>query len=228
MGERWPTVERGIVGDGGEERGQPWLRMFLSYRREDAAGHAGRLYDDLTQRFGAERVFMDVDAIAPGAAFAQVIESAVSSCDVLLAVIGTRWLTATDREGRSRLSDPQDWVRLEITAALDRDIPVIPLLVQGASMPDAEALPPLLAPLAGREALELSDVRSTRPFREPSRLLSVDPVLRGSQRPQGSMDVVSTPASLPRPDQTPTDLAGKPACSRSRYVPRRCTATFTT
>lgn len=134
-------------------------RIFISYRRGDSAGHAGRLYDRLSERFGQARVFMDIDHIGPGVDFVAVIEAAVAKCDVLLALIGEEWLDTTDAEGRRRLDDPEDFVRVEIATALRRNILVIPVLVQGAKMPRALDLPGDLAMLARRNALELSDSR---------------------------------------------------------------------
>lgn len=134
--------------------------IFINYRREDTAGHAGRLYDALAARFGDDHVFMDVDAIDPGADFTQVVEQSVGSCDVLLALIGRRWTTTTDREGRRRLDKPNDWVRVEIQTALDRpDTRVIPTLVQGAEMPASDDLPAPLQRLAHRHAFEIRDNR---------------------------------------------------------------------
>jgi len=127
------------------------LRIFLSYRREDASGHAGRLYDALSARFGADNVFMDIDTIDLGADFAEVITRAVASCDVLIALIGRRWLT-------ERLENPDDFVRLEVEAGLNRDVDVIPACVQGASQPTSEQLPDGLAPLARRQGTELRDI----------------------------------------------------------------------
>jgi hypothetical protein len=123
-------------------------RVFISYRRQESSGLAGRLYDRLAARFGNDQVFMDVDTIALGVDFAEVIAQAVSTCQVLLAVIGPRWLTVTDEDGRRRLDDPDDLVRLEIAAALERDIRVIPILVEGAAMPRRQQLPEALAGLA--------------------------------------------------------------------------------
>lgn len=133
--------------------------IFISYRREDAEGQAGRLYDDLVEFFGEGKVFMDVVDIEPGRDFRQVIEEQVASCGVLLAMIGRDWLDVKDRTGRRRLEDPMDFVRLETASALKRDIPVIPILVRGAGLPQAEQLPADLADLVYRNAVELSHAR---------------------------------------------------------------------
>ncbi len=133
-------------------------QIFISYRRDDAAGYARALYDRLAQHFSPERVFMDVDAIEPGLPFDDVIQQALSRCEVLLVVIGRRWLDP-QTGGGSRLDDPQDFVRLEITAALARDIRVIPVLLDGATMPTEADLPEPLQPLARRNALEVSNSR---------------------------------------------------------------------
>jgi hypothetical protein len=131
--------------------------IFLSYRREDAGGHAGRLYDKLANRFGAEMVFRDIDTLRPGANFVEHIESSVAAADVVLAMIGRDWVAATDADGRPRLEDANDYVRLELEAALRRDILVIPVLVRNATMPRAADLPGELVPLAQRNAFELPD-----------------------------------------------------------------------
>ncbi|HEY6320333.1 MAG TPA: toll/interleukin-1 receptor domain-containing protein [Thermoanaerobaculia bacterium] len=133
-------------------------KIFVNYRREDSAGHAGRLFDRLSARFPA-RVFMDIDNLEPGVDFVEVIETAVGSCEVLIVVIGNEWLSVKDAAGRRRLDDPADYVRLEIATALQRQVRVIPVLVQRASMPRAEELPPDLVKLARRNAIELSDAR---------------------------------------------------------------------
>ncbi|HEX8071631.1 MAG TPA: toll/interleukin-1 receptor domain-containing protein [Pyrinomonadaceae bacterium] len=114
--------------------------IFISYRRDDTAGHAGRLYDGLSARFGDDLIFMDIDQLEPGEDFVQVIEEAVGSCEILIALIGRSWLTNYDAAGR-RLDNPNDFVRLEIATALARNIRVIPILVQGAQMPRPEDLP---------------------------------------------------------------------------------------
>ena len=133
--------------------------LFISYRREDSEGQAGRLFEGLKARFGQDRVFIDVDSIEPGRDFRRTIEERVSSCDVLLALIGRTWVQAADKEGRRRLDNPKDLVRLEIATGLSRDITVIPVLVQGAAMPNKEELPPDLQGLAWRNALELRHTR---------------------------------------------------------------------
>jgi hypothetical protein len=133
--------------------------IFISYRREDAEGQAGRLFDDLAMHFGENSVFMDVVGIEPGRDFRRVIDEHVASCGVLLAVIGKVWLDAKDESGQLRLEDPMDFVRLEIASALKRDIPVIPVLVRGASIPRADQLPPDLAELAFRNGVELTHAR---------------------------------------------------------------------
>jgi len=126
--------------------------VFISYRREDSSHLAGRLYDRLADRFGEGQVFMDVDAIEPGVDFAEEINRAVEACMVLAAVIGPNWLTATDERGHRRLDDPDDFVRLEIEAALARGVRVIPVLAEGALVPRRQDLPESLAGLARRNA----------------------------------------------------------------------------
>jgi hypothetical protein len=122
--------------------------IFISYRRDDTEGYAGRLFQDLRERFGKDSVFMDVAGIEPGRDFRRVIEQQVASCGVLLAVIGKSWLTVVDQQGQRRLDDAYDFVRLETASALKRDIPVIPVLVQQAEMPRPEQLPEDLKDLA--------------------------------------------------------------------------------
>lgn len=132
--------------------------VFISYRRSDSPAHAGRLFDHLTDQFG-DRVFMDVDTVRPGDDFARAIDSAIGSCDAMVVVIGSEWLTASDEKGGRRLDDPHDFVRREIATALEHGINVIPVLVEGVQMPDPELLPADIAPLAMRNAVELSETR---------------------------------------------------------------------
>ena len=134
-------------------------KIFISYRRSDSATSAGRIYDRLEGRFGPGQVFMDVDTIRPGLDFVDVVQAAVGSCDALIAVIGSEWLGASDVSGQRRLENPEDLVRLEIATALERDIRVIPVLVQGTRMPVAADLPEGLTALARRNSVEVSDAR---------------------------------------------------------------------
>lgn len=131
-------------------------RIFMSYRREESAYPANWLYTLLSEHFGDGQVFMDVDDIEPGANFVDVINDAVGSCEVMLAMIGDRWLTVTDADGSRRIDDSVDFVRLEIEAALARNIRVIPILVSGAKMPRQRDLPSSINALAYRQALELT------------------------------------------------------------------------
>lgn len=137
---------------------KPFSGIFVCYRREDSSGHAGRLSDRLVEHFGKDRIFMDIDTIEPGEDFVTVIENAVGSCEILIAIIGRHWLSSTG-ESPGWLDNPNDFVRLEITTALSRDIRVIPVLVQRASMPKPKDLPADLAKLTRRNAVELSDLR---------------------------------------------------------------------
>ena len=127
---------------------------FISYRREDTAGYAGRIYDRLNARF-PNRVFMDVSRLDPGVDFVEEIQNAVGSCKVLIVLIGKYW--AVSSEGTPRLQDPNDFVRLEVGHALQRKIRVIPILVGGASIPSAESLPPEIGALLRRQVLKLDD-----------------------------------------------------------------------
>jgi len=133
--------------------------IFLSYRRADTGGHAGRLVDALEERFGKGSVFQDVAAIAPGSDFARAIDSAIAHCQVLIVLIGDTWLAERDAGGGLRLHDPEDFVRAEIAAALKANRPVLPVLVEGGTMPAEDALPQDLKRLARLHALELSDTR---------------------------------------------------------------------
>src|SRR5206468_8639293 len=133
------------------------------------------------RKFGTRRVFKDVDSILPGDDFVEQIDTAVGSCVVLLALIGDRWLTITDKEGRRRLDNPRDFVRLEIEAALKRNVRVIPILVEGVEMPGEDRLPDSLSGLVRRQALFLS---ASRFGSDTARLLRVlDKTLAEVQAP---------------------------------------------
>jgi len=129
--------------------------IFISYRRADSADMTGRIYDRLTGHFGRSAVFKDVDSIPPGMDFREHLEKAVGQCRVFLIVIGDRWLEMVNSLQENRLHDPGDFVRIELEAALGRNIPIIPLLVHGASMPVEEKLPSSLQRLSYRQAIPI-------------------------------------------------------------------------
>jgi hypothetical protein len=130
-------------------------KIFINYRRDDSISTAGRLHDRLAQTFGRENLFMDVDHIPAGVDFVDYLPSQVAACDVFLAVIGPNWLDAKDDDGRRRFDNPNDYVAVEIAAALARNIRVIPVLIDGARTPKADKLPDSIKPLVRRNAVEV-------------------------------------------------------------------------
>jgi len=133
--------------------------VFINYRREETAGEARALFNDLVAELGEGSVFMDVDNIALGRDFREVIQERLASSDLMLALVGKNWVNATNRSGRRRLDDANDFVRLEIENALKRNIPVTPVLLQGAQMPSVEELPESLRAFAYRNGFELTHNR---------------------------------------------------------------------
>jgi hypothetical protein len=129
-------------------------KIFLSYRRDDSADATGRIYDRLVQRFGKEQIFKDVDSIPLGVDFREHLGNVVGRCNLVLVVIGDRWIDA-GQAGARRLDDVADFVRIEIEAALERKIPVVPVLVRGATIPADSALPPSLRALAYRNGMSV-------------------------------------------------------------------------
>jgi hypothetical protein len=146
-GDREPALPSG--GPTADPRGGH-ASLFLSYRRDDSADVTGRIYDRLIARYGRDAVFKDVDSIPLGVDFRRHLSDAVGRCKAVLVVIGRQWVAAADEVGRRRLDDPADLVRIEVETALERDIPVVPLLVQGAVMPRPEELPSSMRDLAWR------------------------------------------------------------------------------
>lgn len=132
-------------------------KVFISYRRADSIVYSKLLYDKLAEHFGKDAVFMDKEEIDLGDDFARIIDERVGSCTVLLAVIGPAWLTVADDSGRRRIDLPDDYVRHEISSALNRQIPVVPVLVGGARVPSKNDLPESLAELSGRNAHDIRD-----------------------------------------------------------------------
>ena len=206
-------------------------RIFISYRRQDSAYPAGWLYDRLAERFGPDQIFKDVDSIELGDDFVDTITNAVGSCDILLALIGQEWLDIAGADGTRRLDEPDDFVRLEIEAALERKVLLIPILVDGAEMPRGDELPASIAALVRRHALELSPNR----FRaDTDRLLeTMDRTLTGMRDAQTAPmmavdEAVPEPeprgSTVPEPEQGGWPAAStlpEPAKGGSRSIPRR-------
>ncbi|MEX5215658.1 MAG: toll/interleukin-1 receptor domain-containing protein [Nitrospiraceae bacterium] len=128
-------------------------KILISYRREDSADVTGRMYDRLILQFDRESVFKDVDSIPLGVDFRTHLDEHVARCQVFLAVIGRDWMKTKGAKGKSRLEDPRDFVRIEIESALKRGIPLIPVLVGGASIPPADRLPKSIEDLAYRHGI---------------------------------------------------------------------------
>jgi hypothetical protein len=148
--------------------------VFISYRRETAAGEARALFNALASRLGEKSVFMDVDSISLGRDFRRELEKRLSSCDLMLVLIDRDWATLKDGTGRNRLATADDYVRVEVEGGLRRDIAVIPILVRGAQMPAAEDLPPEIRDLAYRNGFELSHNRWESDVREIIRRLGLE------------------------------------------------------
>jgi hypothetical protein len=174
------------------------MLVFISYRRADSDDIVGRIYDRLVKRFGKESVFKDVDAIPLGADFRIAIDNSLGSCQLLLAVIGQDWLTITEDNGGRRLDNPRDYVRLEVEMALDRGIPVIPVLVRRAIMPSSTDLPLAIRSLAYCNGIS---VRSDPDFhRDIDRLIEqIELLIQGEQVDISSLE---GPKTVPISDFT--------------------------
>jgi hypothetical protein len=155
--------------------------VFISYRRQTAAGEARSLFNDLVARWGRNAVFMDVDSISLGRDFRSELEKTLAVCDVMLVIIDKDWAAAKDETGQIRLENAGDFVRMEIEAALERDIVVTPVLVKGAQMPAAKELPAEISDLAYRNGFELSHSRWESDVREMIRRLNLGVPERGEQ-----------------------------------------------
>ena len=190
--------------------------IFISYRRDDSEGEAGRLYDDLIRVFGPEAVFMDVSDIHPGKDFRQAIDDNVARCTVLLAVIGPRWATIQDASGARRIEQENDFVRLEIASALAKGIDVIPVLVHEARMPNPSELPESVRNLCYRNGVELTHTRWNSDVELLIRTLR-EYVKRGGAIPTRQIRSVIEPVSLgekaPVP-QPPAEAAPPPPRAR--------------
>ena len=133
--------------------------IFLNYRREESSAVAGRLHDRLEDRFGGQRVFMDIASIEPGEDWSTAIERAVAASQVMLVLIGRQWATVTDSGGNRRLDDPSDWIRVELEATFEHNVVVVPVLIDDARMPRMEHLP---APLRGLAMLQPTHLHRDR------------------------------------------------------------------
>jgi hypothetical protein len=157
--------------------------IFISYRRKDSAGWAGPIAQSLRDSFGDDQVFIDIEAIDAGSDFTAIIESKLDSANVALVLIGPNWLTASDK-GQRRLDDPKDLTRLEVATALNRDIPVVPVLLGGGSMPTAEELPEDIRNLTLRNAFDITDMRRTYDQERLIKLLEKPGYLNRKARPR--------------------------------------------
>jgi TIR domain len=184
-------------------------RVFISYRRHDNPYVAGILRDALQGRFGIDEVFFDLHNIPFGVDFRQYIANAVGSCAVLLVVIGDQWLHLTDEQGRRRLEDPSDFVRIEIEAALKRDIPVVPVLIETAQMPAASELPESIRELTFRNAAEMRAGRDLKHHVE--RLVS------------GLAESLEARISRPAEEESAPSEEGVPVASKPREAITRPT-----
>lgn len=184
-------------------------RLFISYRRDDTQDITDHLYEKLAARFGKANIFMDVDSIPPGADFRKILHEAVAGCDVALVMIGRQWLTVRDANGARRLDNPSDFVRIEIEAALAREIPVVPILTQGIAMVRESDLPPSMSELAYRHAEE---VRSGQHFNaDAERLIGrLTQLLSAPARRDAPQPAPVAPPPTPRypPPDVPARLAG--------------------
>jgi len=201
-------------------------RVFICYRREDTAAHAGRLCDAMVNRFGKRNVFIDVD-LTPGVDFHERITEVVSACQVLIVVMGRNWATVEDDDGTVRIADPEDFVRHECATALARPgVTVVPVLVGGAQMPKRELLPPDLQKIAHRHAHDMSDSRWGYDIDRLNDTL--DGLLTDLTRSRETVAPVPTPSAPatpvpapgpPTPTPTPRDPpSGPPALSNARLI----------
>lgn len=175
--------------------------IFVSYRRDDARQAAGRLADGLIEHFGDANIFRDIEGIELGVDFVDALNRALEACVVMLVLIGPRWLDIRDAKGQRRLDDPRDWIRQEISTALQRGIRVVPVLIDGTPLPDEEALPEDLQPLVRRQALEIADSRWRGDMQRLAETLARVPGL-DLKRPAAAA-AVSAPSPAPSPAPAP-------------------------
>jgi uncharacterized protein YecT (DUF1311 family) len=193
--------------------------VFISYRREDSGGYAGRIYDRLAGALGSDNVFFDVDSIAPGVDFVDTLSERVGRCDALIALIGRQWLTIADADKRRRLDDPGDFVRIEIEAALNRGIRVIPVLVDGATLPVSQDLPPSLEKLPRRQGIEISLARFDSDVERLNQALAELEEELGRGRPEAATPPRDAGPAPDRPSAAPSYAASAPLGLMSTAAP---------
>jgi hypothetical protein len=181
--------------------------IFISYRRGESRHAAGRLADDLAQAFGPQAIFRDIEGIDPGVDFSLALEKALATCNVMLVLIGPQWLGMQDAQGRRRLDLPTDWIRQEIATALQRDIRVIPVMLEGAALPEPDELPSDLQALVRRQALDLADGRWKGDLQRLVETLARVPGLRL---------VAPGPAPAPAPAPAPSPVPTPPPAPASK------------
>ena len=193
-------------------------KIFISYRRDDSGPTAGRLYDRLVETFGQTNLFFDTDSMPAGADFVEYLDRQVANCDIFLCAVGPNWLSAKDEDGRRRLDQADDWVRVEIAAALSRKIPVIPVLIDGACLPKVRELPDDIAPLVRRQAVE---VRSSHFRRDAEELTHKIRGILNEQRPAPSGRVVCAFGHGPDKDVRAIDLIAEAERAIQRLTAER-------
>ena len=175
-----------------EPKPQHPIRIYISYRRSDSGEIASRIHDRLSQHFGPNAVHMDLSYLQPGQDWSTAIEQQIRSSDVVLAVIGPQWLTETDAQGRRRLDDPGDFVRIELSVALQSQLRVVPVLINEARLPRPDTLPEDLQQLAYRQAV---GIRSETFDQDMGRLIAfLDQLSPGQAPPPASAANVGSPA----------------------------------
>jgi TIR domain-containing protein len=195
-------------------------KLFINYRRDDTGHAAGRLYDRLIAHFGEDQVFIDIDQIEPGEDFVEVINRKVGACDIALVAIGPNWLRPIDASGKRRLDDEEDFVRMEIVAALQRNIRVVPVLVGGARMPGRQDLPEALASLSRRNAIELSETRFHADVNRLIEAIEKSFSVREEREPPATPPALpQDPAAARAPEPESKDLA-EPSKSAERAEPK--------
>jgi hypothetical protein len=174
-------------------------QIFVSYRRSDAEDITGRICDRLAHRYGADKIFKDVDSIRPGADFRHAISKAIDASDVVLVVVGKQWLSSANERGERRLENSDDFVRWEIECALRKRSRLIPLLVQNAAMPQVDQLPESIQDLAFRNAIPIRPdpdfAQDMRKLQEAIRRIVGRDATEVPGRPRGALAIASLVAA---------------------------------